>query len=103
MLLVDNKKFVLPKTYWKILHAAPAYDGHLCFLGMRAHREDCLTLISPNGKDVIKEKVFDENIDSFGMLTDRQCCVLETRRNQIVVWNLDTREEFYIPHEFKAE
>ena len=50
MLLVDNKIFKLPKTYWKMLYCAPAFDGNVCFLGMRAHREDCLSLVSGDGK-----------------------------------------------------
>lgn len=37
------------------------------------------------------------------MLTDRQCCVLETRKNRMVVLDLDTDKEFYLDHEFKTE
>lgn len=59
MLLVDTKKFDLPKVYWKILYAAPALDNTLVFMGMRAFREDILTHISADGKTVLKEIIFD--------------------------------------------
>ena len=84
MLLVDTQKFKFKKRYYKILYAAPALNNSLCFMGMRAFREDCLVHMSAEG-EVLKETVFDDNTDSFGMLTDRQCCVLDTRKNHIVV------------------
>ena len=89
MLLENPQKFILPKKYWKILYAAPAIDNSLCFMGMKAFREDCLAHISADGK-LLGELVFDESIDSFAMLTETQCCVLETRKNRITVYDLVT-------------
>lgn len=54
MLLVDRKhvKFTGAK-YQKILHLSTAINGSICFLGIKGHRQDCLTHIDANGK-VIK-------------------------------------------------
>lgn len=32
-----------------------------------------------------------------------QCCVLETRKDRMVVLNLDTDKEFYLDHYFQTE
>ena len=58
MLLQSTKIHKLPETYWKILYAAPAFDNSLCFMGMKAFREDCLTFINADGK-LIKEITFE--------------------------------------------
>lgn len=51
MLLVDRKhvKFTGAK-YQKILHLSTAINGSICFLGIKGHRQDCLTHIDANGK-----------------------------------------------------
>lgn len=89
MLLVDSRKVTLPKVYQKVLNVSPALDGSIVFLGIAGFRQDCLSHISGDGK-LLGEIIFQENMDSFGLLSDREVMVLETRKNSILVWNLET-------------
>lgn len=50
MLLQDRQKFNFEKNYFKVLYAAPALNDSLCFMGMRAFREDALVHVSKEGK-----------------------------------------------------
>lgn len=92
MLLVDSKKVTLKKRYQKILNLSPALNGTFVFLGMAGFRQDCLTHVNGDG-DVIAEIIFGKNMDSFGMLSDRQVMVLETRKSCILVWDLSNHEK----------
>ena len=87
MLLVDSKHVKLPKIYQKLLNVSPALNGSIVFLGIAGFRQDCLSHIGADGQ-LLGEIIFQENMDSFGMLNDREVMVLETRRNVIMVWNL---------------
>ena len=50
MLLVDEKKYVLPKKYQKVLNVSPAIDNSIVFLGIAGFRQDCLSHVSAEGK-----------------------------------------------------
>ena len=101
MLLVDPKKVTFKKKYQKILHLTTAFNDTICFLGILGHRQDCLTHMNMAGQ-VLKQKIFTQNIDSFAMLSDRQVMVLQTRKNCITVWNLETDVTVNVPFNFKA-
>ena len=80
MLLVDERRFELPKKYQKVLNACPAVNGSVVFLGIAGFRQDCLSHVSAEGK-LLDEIIFQENMDSFGLLNEREVMVLETRKN----------------------
>lgn len=42
-------------------------------------------------------------MDSFALLSDRQVMVLETRKNNLLIWNLVDHTRIDIPFQFKAE
>lgn len=102
MLLVDRKDVKLPKRYLKILNVAPAFDNTIVFLGVAGFRTDCLTHVKPDGT-LLGEILFEENMDSFGMLNDREVMVLETRKNNLLIWNLENHTQINVPFHFKAE
>lgn len=102
MLLVDHKKVSLEKKYQKVLHVSTAVNDTIVFLGIIGHRQDCLTHVDAKTGKIIKEKTFSENIDSFAMLSEREVMILETRKNNILVWNLETDTTTNILFNFKA-
>ena len=78
-MLLSNKTTVkLPKTYYKILYLYPAYNNTFVFLGMVGLRQDCVTHVDKDGK-ILFEHIFPKPMDSFGMMSDRECILLETR------------------------
>lgn len=69
---------------------------------MPAPGRDSLVHCNKAGK-ILFELPFDNNVDSFGMLNDREAMVLETRRNCVTVLNLETHEAKQYPHQFMFE
>jgi hypothetical protein len=63
---------------------------------------DILVHCNKAGK-ILFEKPFEFNVDSFGMANDREVVVLETRKNQITVVNLETYEVAAHSHQFMFE
>ena len=88
MLLVNNKKIKLEKTYQKVLNLYNAFNDTYCFLGMRGHRQDCVVHFDGNGK-ILFEHVFEKIMDSFGMMNEREAIMLETRENCITILDLE--------------
>lgn len=50
MLLRDETKVNLKKSYYKILYLYPAYNNTFVFLGMVGLRQDCVTHVDRTGK-----------------------------------------------------
>jgi len=50
MILKNETKVILPKSYYKILYLYPAYDNTFVFLGMVGLRQDCVTHVNADGK-----------------------------------------------------
>ena len=88
MLLVEKKNIrFVDRKYQKVLHVTPTFNNTICFAGTYQFKSDCLTHMGSDGK-VIDEIIFKNNTDSFAALSDREIMVLETRDNNILVWNL---------------
>ncbi len=77
----------MDKTYFKILYLYSAFNETFVFLGMRGYKQDCVVHVDKNGK-ILFEHVFDIAMDAFGMLSDREAILLETRKNCITILNL---------------
>lgn len=75
MLLKNEHKVKLPKTYYKILYLYPALNDTFVFLGMVGLRKDCVTHVDKDGK-ILFEHVFPKPMDAFGMMTERECIML---------------------------
>ena len=88
MLLSNPKTIKLQKKYQKVLNLYTAFNDTYCFMGMRGHRQDCVVHFDSNGK-ILFEHVFEKIMDSFGMMDERNCIMLETRENCISVLNLE--------------
>ena len=58
---------------------------------MRGYRQDCVVHVDKNGK-ILFEHVFDIAMDAFGMLSDKEAILLETRKNCITILNLENHE-----------
>jgi hypothetical protein len=99
MLLVDEKVAKLPKRYQKVLNICPAVNNSFVFLGMLGFRQDCLTHF--DNEKILAEKVFENNMDSFAMLSESEVMVLETRKSCFSVWNLETHEWIHVPFNYQ--
>jgi hypothetical protein len=77
----------LAKRYFKILYLSAAFHETFVFLGMPGQGRDALVHCNKAGK-ILFELPFEHNVDSFGMLSDREAIVLETRKNCVTVLNL---------------
>ena len=99
---VTTQNVRLPARYQKVLNICPALNNTFVFFGIRGFREDCLTHFDAEGK-LIDEIIFEHNMDSFGMLSDREVLVLETRKGCISLWNLETHKFHHIPFKFLNE
>ena len=71
-------------------------------MGILGFRQDCLTHFDKNG-NLLGEIVFEHNMDSFGMLSESEVMVLETRKSCFKVWNLENHTEINVPFNFKNE
>lgn len=69
---------------------------------MPGQGKDVLVHCSKEGK-ILFELNFEHNVDSFGMLSDREAIVLETRKNRVTVLNLDDHTVSHYPHQFMFE
>ena len=49
MLLVNEHKVKLPKSYFKILYLYPAYNDTYVFLGMISLKKDCVVHVDKEG------------------------------------------------------
>jgi hypothetical protein len=70
MLLKNETKVNLKKTYYKILYLYPAYNNTFVFLGMVGLRQDCVTHVAADGT-LLFEHIFPKPMDTAGMLSDR--------------------------------
>ena len=89
MLLVDMKNPKLPRRYIKVLNISPAINNTFVFLGIKSFQTDCLTHFDSE-KNLLAEKTFKYQIDSFAMLSESEVIILETRDNRFSIWNLET-------------
>lgn len=75
MLLASEHTVKLSKRYFKILYLSAAARDTFVFLGMPSQGKDILVHCNKAGK-ILYEYRFDYNVDSFGMLNDREAVVL---------------------------
>ena len=102
MLLQDRTEVKLQKRYNKILYLSTAYKETFVFLGMPGVGRDSLVHCDKSGK-ILYEHHFKHNVDSFGMLSDREAMVLETHDNKITTLNLENHTVSEYDHQFAFE
>jgi hypothetical protein len=92
----------LKKKYFKILYLFPAINDTFVFLGMYLPGSEMLVHCDKNG-NILYEHKFSHSVDSLGMVELNQAIVLETRANQMTVFNLQTHIKTAIPFQFMFE
>ena len=102
MLLKSKATVKLQKRYQKILYLSTALKDTFVFLGMPSLGKDSIVHCDANGK-ILFERVFEHSVDSFGMSSQREVMVLETRENRISVLDLENYTFTYVPHQFARE
>ena len=87
-----------------ILYLSAAAKGTYVFLGMPSTGKDVLVHCNKQGQ-ILYEKVFREgsNIDSFGMLSENEVAILESKENRITILDLETHKLAHYNHQFMFE
>ncbi len=75
MLLSSEHTVQLKKKYFKILYLSAAFKDTFVFLGMPSTAKDVLVHCNKEG-DILYEHRFEHNVDSFGMISDREVVTL---------------------------
>ena len=102
MLLKSKSTLKLTKTYQKILFLSTAHNDTFVFLGMPGVGRESIVHCDRHGK-ILFEKTFDHNVDSFGMSSEKEVLILETRDNRIAILNLESHKFSYVDHQFAGE
>jgi len=102
MLLKSKSSVKLSKPYQKILFLSTACNNTFVFLAMPGIGRESIVHCDQHGK-ILFEKPFDHNVDSFGMSSEKEVMILETRENRIAVLNLVNHQFTYVDHQFVRE
>jgi hypothetical protein len=92
----------LSKTYRKVHSILPAPFGYFTLLASARVGEDVLVQVDAEGLIVFEHK-FKHRVDSLAMVNRVEAMVLETKDNQITVFNLTTKDSYGVPFNFMRE
>ncbi len=102
MILSESHELQLQKTYDKVLYLYPAYNQTYAFLARRAAGKEVFVHCSRHGK-ILYELVLDDPTYSLALVSDHEAFILLTRKNSILIIELENYSSQSLPFCFLFE
>ena len=103
MLLQDSNKITLKPKMQKILCVSTAFHGTFVVARLdKPGEKESIVHLDKTGK-ILWEKTYDDIIDFFGMMNDKEVIVLNVKEQKIDIINLETHKILQVNHAYLFE